>query len=132
MTPPLSKIKLVRYKEAQFQLAVVAYFKIALPDDEVFLHPDNGGKMSPQRRIRLAHMGVLPGAPDLFLFYQGQPLAIELKTKGGSTSNAQKALHPRLEAAGVPVAICRTLGEVYDFLAPHMPLKGERPTVREL
>ena len=128
MTPPLSKINLVHHEEAQFQMAVIRYFEIALPDDVVFLHVDNGGRMSPQRRIRLARMGVLPGFPDLLLFYQGPPaLALELKTKGGSLSKAQKALHPRLEAAGVLVGVCRTLEEVYDFLAPHMPLRGERP-----
>jgi hypothetical protein len=51
---------------------------------------------------------------------------LELKrSRGGQLSPAQKALHPRLEAAGFPVAVVRSVDEALAAVsAAGVPIRG--------
>jgi len=98
--------------EEQLHRAVVEYLRVAIPPDgPVWLHPYNGGKRSKGEAGKGVALGVMPGAPDL-LFLSDRPFAIELKSHTGRVSPAQRDMHARLGAAGVPVFVCRSLDEV--------------------
>ncbi len=76
-------------------------------------HRNNGTWEGMRRRAR----GCIRGVPDMvFHWPHGQICYIELKVKGGYPSEDQKALRQRLERAGVPVSVCRSLDEVLSFL----------------
>ena len=66
------------------------------------------------------------GFPDCGVFWRGRLVLLELKrSRGGHLSPAQKALHPRLEAAGFPVAVVRSVPEALDAVAASgIPLRG--------
>ena len=97
------------------------------------------------RALRLAGWTVeqvsAPGFPDLLCVRRGQVALLEVKSKGGRMKPAQVALHARLRAAGLVVAIVTTpeeglaavRGEVtrsaLDVRAERRP--GERPTLAE-
>jgi hypothetical protein len=61
--------------------------------------------------------GCIAGLPDIWIAHQGRVRCIELKAMSGRLSDSQKWLHPKLEAAGIPVAVCRSLDEVLEHLA---------------
>lgn len=52
-----------------------------------------------------------PGLPDLMAFRRGVTVFLECKTGKGRLTPAQVALHLRLKANGVRVAVVRTPGE---------------------
>jgi hypothetical protein len=60
-------------------------------------------------------------------------LGIELKTRKGRSSGAQRAMHTRLEDIGVPVMVCRTVDEVLIFLRYHLvPMRKVRLNMEAL
>jgi hypothetical protein len=98
--------------------AVADFLRVALPRDAVFFTIPNGdGKMT-------TAPGALSGVPDLQIVYRGRPIFIELKTKTGRLSDAQRDVHMRLAAAGAVVAVCRSVVEVEEFLAMLIPLRA--------
>src|SRR5690554_4639915 len=60
-----------------------------------------------QKRINMA-LGVQSGIPDLFVIVGKQLVAVEMKrTKGSTTSDAQRKWIEKLNAAGVPAKVCK-------------------------
>lgn len=57
------------------------------------------------------------GIPDNCVIWNGKAHFVELKSRNGRTSPAQKVVIPALEAAGAPVVIAYSLEEVMDALA---------------
>lgn len=87
-------------------------------------HVPNGGKRPRGEAGKLKGMGAKPGIPDFMLprRWRGwQGLAVELKSKDGRLSEAQKEWLEALEEDGYLCAVCRTLREfevvVRKFLA---------------
>lgn len=103
-------------EEQDFQIGLVKGLRTILYPWTVVLHVPNGGKRGKAEAGILKAMGVLAGAPDLLMFHCGRAYAFELKADDGSLSKAQKETHALLEAAGVPVSVCRTLDEVLERL----------------
>ncbi|KRQ11649.1 hypothetical protein AOQ73_06125 [Bradyrhizobium pachyrhizi] len=64
-------------------------------------HTPNGGHRSEIEAIRFKQIGVEAGIPDYFFLYVGSLYALEFKKPGGSLSEAQSILHPRLRNAGI-------------------------------
>lgn len=97
--------------------------------------------MSAARQVRL---GVAQGWPDVLLVYQGQSYGIELKTKRGRLSRnrlvrtprggarivvGQEERHAELAAAGMRLAVCRSVEEVLATLHGWgLPLRRWRVT----
>lgn len=54
--------------------------------------------------------------PDYLVWHNGRTIGFELKREDGVLSNAQKAMHPKLVAAGMPVYVCRTPEQVIEWL----------------
>lgn len=66
---------------------------------------------------RMKKQGRKAGIPDNCVVWDGRCFFIELKSRNGKPSPAQKVVIPALEAAGAPVVIAYTLEEVMDALA---------------
>lgn len=64
-------------------------------------HTPNGGNRNAFEGKRLKESGVQPGVPDLLFLARGQLYGMEWKKPGGVLSPAQKAMRPRLMAAGM-------------------------------
>lgn len=113
--------------EEQIQAAVFQYLAKALPDNAVAFHPANGGHRHPAVAAKLKWQGVVAGVPDIAITWRGRSIYIELKAKGGTLSDAQKAMHERLILAGaVVLPIARSVEDVAAFLETlGMPLKGK-------
>lgn len=78
--------------------------------------PAGWGKLPKATAGRLKASGLKEGFPDLMLFYEGSAFGIELKIPGKGLSRAQKAMRPKLEAAGIALATCSSPEEVVDCL----------------
>ena len=46
------------------------------------------------------------------MFYRGQPMAFEVKSKDGRLSKSQKALRDAFMAQGIPYAVVRSVDDV--------------------
>ena len=66
---------------------------------------------------RMKKQGRKAGIPDNCVVWDGRCFFIELKSRNGKPSPAQKVVIPALEAAGAPVVIAYSLEEVMDALA---------------
>jgi hypothetical protein len=87
--------------------------------------------LSPQYAAKLARLGLKRGWPDIQVVHQ-QLYGLELKVGGGALSRTtwvrtkrgtlreligQADMFPRLERAGMRIAICRSVDEVFAALA---------------
>jgi VRR-NUC domain len=64
----------------------------------------------------LKGLGVRPGVPDVIAIKAGQAYAIELKAPGGRVTEAQRAAHAALRAAGAGVVVAYGLDDAIDHL----------------
>ncbi len=111
--------------ETRLQFVVVDYLRAVLPRNCVFWHCPNGGKMSSVWRQMLGGLGVLPGASDLMIVYDGRFYAIELKLEADDLLGhkktyqkpSQKAFEARIVKAGGFYAVCRSTMDVRDVLS---------------
>lgn len=97
--------------EAELHRAVAKYLAHALPLRCVWTTVGHGGG----GRVRGAHLkaaGVRAGWPDVQLCWDGRLLCVELKAPKGRVSDAQRACHDDLIAAGAGVAVCRSIADV--------------------
>ena len=110
--------------EHQEQVALMQWWRIWPGKREALLFAvPNGGLRRIKTAAELRSEGVLAGVPDLFLaaLRDGQPgLWIEMKRRhGGRVSEAQRAVHTQLNAAGYPVAVCRGWEEARDAIVTY-------------
>ena len=110
--------------EAALHGAVMAFLRVALPSDAVVHHSPNESDGSAIYTKKQMGKGMVPGWPDLEIIYEGRIYFIELKSAKGRITANQNLCMGRLERAGAPVALCRTLEGVEAFLAKHMPLRA--------
>lgn len=103
--------------EATLHAAVAQYLNLALPADAIWHHSPNEGKRGWRAQAAIKREGVRAGWPDIEIVWQGRVYFIELKAPKRNLSPAQKALHPRLRAAGALVMTCRTPEEVETILS---------------
>ena len=95
--------------EHEIQADFMAWWSQAPRPGVLFAIP-NGGFRSARTGVLMKAEGALSGVPDLFYanVCKGRPgLFLEFKRSNpkGRLSDAQKALFPRLEAAGYPIAV---------------------------
>lgn len=110
--------------EDPFQIEAAAMLDVILPDDCVWCHIPNGGKRPRKTAGLLKKMGQKAGMPDNLILWRGRPYWVELKARKGVLKDSQKEMIPRLEAAGSPVAVARTLSDIVACLTGWgIPLK---------
>lgn len=119
--------------EDQLQAQVFGFLSWALTDDAMPFAIPNGGTRNRLEAIKLKRTGTTAGIPDLEILHRGRALFVELKTERGKVSESQRHIIPRIERAGCPVAICRSLDDVKAFLAEQgVPLRTERATTERI
>jgi hypothetical protein len=105
--------------------------KLLLPPAEWTCFPAGSVPLPPRFAAKLARMGLKRGWPDVLVLHR-QLYGIELKRRGGKLSRTrivrtrrgglrelagQQDVFPRLEAAGMTIAVCDSLAGVLAFLA---------------
>lgn len=129
----------MRQEEHNIQVACVRWFNLQYPQYRGLLFAvPNGGARNLVTAAKLKAEGVTPGVADLLLLVPkqrqilyacvGYPLieesisglCIEMKTKRGSQSQAQKEWQKKVEAAGYRYVIVRSveqfIKEINDYL----------------
>lgn len=91
--------------EDKIQRAVFEHLAVRGAPDVFAFHPANGGWRSQIEAAILKGLGVRPGVPDVIAIKAGRTYAIELKASGGRVTEAQRAAHAALRAAGATVAV---------------------------
>lgn len=104
-----------RQTEQTFQASLVKSLAMVLERDTFFFAVPNGGYRTRAEAAILIGQGVVAGMTDLVVFHGGRAFCMELKAPDGTTSNDQDACHARIRAAGVPVAIVRSLPDALAF-----------------
>jgi hypothetical protein len=118
--------------EADLHIAVVQALRIfLLPPTMWCTYVAGHGKLTAEVAERQARIGVKPGWPDIFVVAPQGIFGIELKTIDGELSTTrevrtrrgglrvvegQAETFSRLEAAGMRIAVCRTVEEVLGAL----------------
>jgi len=77
----------------------------------LLFHVPNGGNRGGREGRKFKGMGVFPGVADLLFIYQGEIMAIELKTKTGTQSKLQKYWETLVKSHGVYYYIVRDFEE---------------------
>ena len=117
---------------------------MVLPPAEWTFFPAGAVPLPPRLAAKLTRMGLHRGWPD-FLVLHERTFGIELKREGGVLSrtrlvrnkrgglrqvDGQRDVFPRLERAGMTIAVCRNTDEVLDQLVRwqipvrwHVPLE---------
>lgn len=110
--------------EEPFQIETASLLDLVLPKpDAYWFHVPNQSQFHGKdlRRVlageRFKKQGRKAGVPDNCVIWNGKAHFVELKSKTGKASPAQKVVIPALEAAGSPVVIAYSLEEVIDALA---------------
>jgi len=119
MTEHISKAELAARNpatEEQILTAILEYLQQAIPDGVWATVEPRGGFINgrPTRKPHAAGVGV----PDIIGCLGGQFIGIEVKTKKGTQRESQWHFQHRLLKAGGEYAICTSVEDVEDFLAP--------------
>lgn len=100
--------------QAEFKLhcVIADYLRAAMPKRLLWWHTANGEARSAATGARLKRMGVQRGMPDLFVFHDGELIAIEIKADKGRLSPEQADVADRLVALGAHYILARSLDDV--------------------
>lgn len=99
----------MQHKESAHQQAFVQWFRFQYKKHaNLLIHIPNGQNVGPIVGKRLKSMGLVAGAPDIFIaipnsLYHG--LFIEMKAEKGRVALNQKAIHAQLKAVGYEVIV---------------------------
>lgn len=105
-------------KESQFQKAAMEYLRLVLMPPAFAFHVPNEGKRSKWAGAELKKQGMLPGAPDILIFYpNGKVIGFELKSATGTMTQGQKDFQAMAGQCGVPVTTIRTIDELEQTLS---------------
>jgi hypothetical protein len=105
------------------QVSLINWFRLQYPNILIFAIP-NGEYRDPRTASRLKAEGVTAGVPDLFI--PEWRLWIEMKrSKGGSVSKEQKAMHEHLKLIGYQVIIGKGFADAKEKIEAFIKNKGE-------
>lgn len=97
--------------ESSLAYAITQMLWSELPEDAVDFHVPNEGRRSRYEASEFLRSGSKAGIPDRWILWQGRAYCWEEKD-GDSKPNAnQRKMFPRLEAAGFPVPLIRSVDE---------------------
>ena len=118
--------------EDQLQASICSYLRKALPAGSLFHSIPNGaflaGKDATARGQQMAKLkwtGLLPGAADLFVMWNGRGIYLEVKTVSGRLQDTQRAFCDSVMAAGGFYAVVRSIDETEAVLRNvGVPMRG--------
>ncbi len=129
------------YGEAKIQRAIVGWLSWALAEPAWFTAIAHGGRGYGSERgtegwtrgAMWKQMGAKAGVPDLVIAYAGRGWWLEVKTRSGTLSGAQKRVHAALVGAGHSVAVVRSLAAAKAQLGEWgIPTNAEKPSTRAI
>ena len=104
--------------ESEIQIQIVELLKRVLKGDVLWTFfpagEAGGGRGGKVRGARLKRMGLQPGWPDLQFLHKGRYFGMEVKTKTGRLSTAQRRMHSLMEDQGISVAVVRSINDVLE------------------
>lgn len=109
-----------RSLELPIHRAILNYLHLRFPTGLTHHSPQNLGVKGPDiaRAVSLSKsMGMVPGWPDLITIADGKVMAWEVKSEGGTASDAQKNVGAMLIANGARWAVVRSIDDVQQCLA---------------
>lgn len=113
-----------RDEEHRLQSACVRYFDLKYSHLRGLLFAvPNGGRRDPVTGARLKAEGVVAGVADLLLLIprgDKHGMCIEMKTKKGRQSPAQKEWHAKVEAFGYDYQVCRTFEDFVQIIENYL------------
>ena len=121
--------------EAQIQISIVRWLQDVMPSAVVH-HSPNGGVRKAHYVMQLKALGMRPGWPDLELIVpptefihaiDAAPIFLEVKSRTGRLSEAQRACHSELSACGVHVYTVRAIGDCRAALTGLVTLRQPTP-----
>lgn len=106
------------------QICVVDWMRKAQPHVSRFLfHIPNERKVSVQHMVLLKKMGLMPGAPDLFLAYPSgeyHGAVCEMKSKNGRLQPTQKEVLERLGTVGYATKVAYSADEAIEYFKDYI------------
>ena len=122
--PHLRRRPRLRHDESNIQQACVRWFRFQYPALAPLLFAvPNGGSRDLIEASRLKAEGVTPGVADLILLVPNgkyASLCIEMKTRTGRQSTAQKTWQRAAEEAGNRYVVCRTLDQFIETINQYL------------
>jgi VRR-NUC domain len=112
------------HPEDEIQRAVFEHLAVRGASDVFAFHPANGGWRSRIEAAIFKGLGVRPGVPDVIAIKAGRAFALELKAPGSRVTEAQRAAHVALRAAGAAVAVVHGLDAAIDQLERWKLVRG--------
>jgi hypothetical protein len=91
------------YPEGVIQRELVRWLR-TMPD-WMIVRVENAARRKPAQAARDKALGMLPGAPDLWLCYKRSPVWLELKDLGKCPTQEQEQVHAELRARGQVVLV---------------------------
>lgn len=118
----------MRYQESVEQKSFVNWFKLQFPQySNLIMHIPNGQNVGAIAGKRLKDMGVLRGAPDIFIAvstFALNGLFIEMKTEGGKLTDSQINVHEALQQQNYRVAVCWDCWQAIAVTQDYLTKKG--------
>jgi hypothetical protein len=110
--------KTVAVSESQLHATVADLLKWVLrPPAFATTFPAGWGKLSKATAGRLYASGLQRGMPDILVFPgAGRCIGIELKAPGRYPTPVQRAMHAKLDKAGIKVYVCESVADVIGAL----------------
>jgi VRR-NUC domain len=110
--------------EAAIQRTVFQHLRLRPAAGIFAFHPPNGGARRPIEAAILKGLGVTAGVPDIIAIKDGRAHCLELKAPGGRLTDAQRAAHEALRAAGAEVATADNIDDALRQLEDWHLLRG--------
>ena len=104
--------------EARLQESVCQYLALQERCGRLlWFHVPNSGQHHVSYRVKMKRLGLRAGVPDLCIIPKAGPVCfVELKAGKNAETEGQEAWLQKLPDYGCPVAVCRSLEEVQQFL----------------
>jgi hypothetical protein len=113
-----------RQPEAAIQRALFQHIRTRGAPGVFAFHPANGGYRKPVEAAIMKDLGVVAGVPDIIAIKDGRVFAMELKAKGGRTTDKQLACIAALREAGAFTCIAEGLDRALACLEAWRLLRG--------
>lgn len=101
----------MRHEEDNLQIAVADYLRYQCTHT-IWWHTPNGGQRNPREGARFKRMGVMPGVPDILIFWRGGMGGIELKAGKNKQQQSQSNFQYIWQHFGGQYAVCRSIEQV--------------------
>lgn len=109
-------LRMLPMSEDVIQKSVVQHLTLRGSPAIYWFHVPNGGSRHIAEAVKLKAMGTRAGVADLVLIIGGRAHFLELKTRKGKQSNAQKIAAKQVEMSGATYALAHSIDEALDTL----------------